>query len=70
MTFVSLAPIRDAAFVASAIAEALGLADVTAVELPRRARAAIQDQVTLLVVDNLEQVLDAAPLVADLLTSV
>ncbi|HJR61427.1 MAG TPA: helix-turn-helix domain-containing protein [Vicinamibacterales bacterium] len=67
VAFVSLAPVRDAGFVAAAIAEALGLADVTAVDLPRRARAACHDQSRLLVVDNFEQVLDAAPLIADLL---
>jgi predicted ATPase len=70
VVFVSLAPIRDAAFVAQAIAEALGMADVTAVDLPRRARAPCDGQPTLLVLDNFEQVLDAAPLIADLLTSV
>jgi len=68
--FVSLAPLRDPAFVAPAIAEALGLSDVTAVDLPKRARAACADQPTLLVLDNFEHLLDAAPLVADLLTSV
>src|SRR5690606_18180841 len=56
-------------FVASAIAEALGLSDVTAVELPARARGAC-DGPALLVLDNFEQVLDAAPLVSDLLASV
>ena len=70
VVFVPLAAIRNPAFVASAIAEALGLSDVTALDLPRRARAACGDQPTLLVLDNFEQVLDAAPLVADLLTSV
>jgi predicted ATPase/DNA-binding XRE family transcriptional regulator len=70
VVFVSLAPMRDAAFVASAIAEALGLADVTAADLPRRARAACADYPALLILDNFEQVLAAAPLVADLLTSV
>src|SRR5207237_7111985 len=68
--FVSLAPIQDPAFVASAIAEALGLVDVSARDLPRRARAACEDHPTLLMLDNFEHVLDAAPLVADLLTSV
>ena len=52
------------------IAEALGLSDVTALDLPRLARVACADQPTLLVLDNFEQVLDAAPLVADLLSSV
>jgi predicted ATPase/DNA-binding XRE family transcriptional regulator len=68
--FVSLAPLRDPAFVAPAIAEALGLSDVTALDLPKRARAACADQPTLLVLDNFEHLLDAAPLVADLLASV
>jgi predicted ATPase/DNA-binding XRE family transcriptional regulator len=68
--FVSLAPVRDASFVASAIAEALGLSDVAARDLPRRARAACRDQPTLLVLDNLEHVLDAGSVIADLLTSV
>jgi predicted ATPase len=68
--FVPLAAIRNPAFVASAIAEALGLADVSAVDLAGRARIACGDQHTLLVLDNFEQVLDASPLVADLLASV
>ena len=70
VVFVPLAAIRNAAFVASAIAEALGLSDATAIDLPRRARGVCDDRPTLLVLDNFEQVLDAAPLVADLLTSV
>jgi len=70
VAFVSLAAIRDPAFVASAIAEALGLSDVTPRELPERARTACDDRPTLLVLDNFEQVVDAAPLVADLLASV
>ena len=67
VVFVSLAAIRDAQFVAPAIAEALGLANITALDLPKRARVACADQPTVLVLDNFEQVLDAAPLVADLL---
>ena len=70
MVFVSLAAARDPAFVASAIAEALGLADVTGLDLPRRARAACDSRPTLLTLDNFEQVLAVAPLVADLLASV
>ena len=70
VVFVPLAAIRNPAFVASAIAEAFGLSDVTALDLPKRARVACGDQPTLLVLDNFEQILDAAPLVADLLTSV
>jgi predicted ATPase/DNA-binding XRE family transcriptional regulator len=68
--FVGLAAIRNSAFVAPAIAEALGVVDASALDLPRRAQAACDGSPTLLVLDNFEQVLDAAPLVADLLTSV
>src|SRR5688572_30049058 len=70
VVFAPLAAIRDFTFVTSAIAEALGLTGGTALDLPRRARVACQDRPTLLVLDNFEHVLDAAPLVADLLTSV
>ena len=68
VVFVPLAAIQDPAFVASAIAEALGLADVTALDLPRRVRVACAGHATLMVLDNFEHVLDAAPLAADLLT--
>jgi predicted ATPase/DNA-binding XRE family transcriptional regulator len=70
VVFVPLAAIRNPALVAAEIAEALGLSDVTALDLPRRARLACADRPTLLVLDNFEQVLDAAQLVADLVTSV
>ena len=68
--FVGLAAVRNSALVASAIAEALGVVDATAADLPRRVRATCDGTPTLLVLDNFEQVLDAAPLVADLLTAV
>ncbi len=70
VVFVPLAAIRNPAFVESAIAEAFGLVDVTARDLPRRARVACENYSTLLVLDNFEHVLDAAPPVTDLLTSV
>ena len=70
VVFVPLAAVRDPAFVAPAIAEALGLSDVTALDLPRRARLACANHPWLLVLDNFEQILDAAPLAADLLSSV
>jgi predicted ATPase/DNA-binding XRE family transcriptional regulator len=70
VVFVPLAAIRDPAFVAAAIAEALGLSNVTALDLPGRARIACEDRPTLLVLDNFEHVLDVAPLVADLLALV
>jgi len=70
IVFTPLATIRDPGLAACAIAEGLGLADINASDLPRRARAACDRHPTLLVLDNFEQVLDASPLVADLLTAV
>ena len=71
VVFVELATVHEPAFVAPAIAEAMGLSDVTAVDLLRRVRGACDERLpTLLVLDNCEHVLDAAPLVADLLSSV
>jgi predicted ATPase/DNA-binding XRE family transcriptional regulator len=67
--FVPLAAARDATFVAPSIADALGLSNVSAGDLPTRVRAMCEDQPTLLVLDNCEHVLDAAPLVADVLMS-
>jgi transcriptional regulator with XRE-family HTH domain len=70
VVFVELASVRQTTLVASAIAEGMGLSDVTAVDLPRHVQAVCtQERPILLVLDNCEQVLDAAPLVADLATS-
>jgi predicted ATPase/DNA-binding XRE family transcriptional regulator len=70
VAFVPLSATRDPSFVAPAIAEALGLSDVTAADLPGRARTACGDRPTLLVLDNCEHLLEAAPLFAELLASV
>ncbi|HTI39667.1 MAG TPA: helix-turn-helix domain-containing protein [Vicinamibacterales bacterium] len=68
--FAGLASVPNAGLVAPTIAETLGVLDATALDLPRRARVACEGTPTLLVLDNFEHVLDAAPLVADLLTTV
>jgi predicted ATPase/transcriptional regulator with XRE-family HTH domain len=70
VVFVSLAAVRDPTFAAPAIAEALGLKDISATDLAGRARVACGDQSTLLVLDNFEHVVGAASLVVDLLRSV
>src|SRR5262249_18069699 len=59
VVFVGLAATRDSAFVGPAIAEALGLSDATAVDLPKRVQLACDGHPTLLILDNCEQVLDA-----------
>ncbi len=68
--FVGLASVSTPAFVAPAIAEALGVLDATAVDLPKHVRVACDGTPTLLILDNFEHVLEAAPLVTDLLTAV
>lgn len=67
---VPLAAIQEPSFVALGIAEAMGLSDVTATELPARVRMACGDRATLLLLDNFEHVLAAAALVAELLASI
>jgi predicted ATPase/DNA-binding SARP family transcriptional activator len=59
--FVGLAAVADPARVPAAIAEALGLADSPAGDVHRALADALRDRELLLVVDNFEQVLAAAP---------
>ena len=70
VAFASLASVRDPALVGSTIAEAFGWGELTGRDLAGRARAVCDGNATLLVLDNFEHLLDAAPLVADLLASV
>src|SRR5687768_17366363 len=67
--FVSLAPLRDPALVAVAIAETLGLIDASDPPPIDRLRAYLQHRETLLLLDNYEHVIAAAPLVAELLSA-
>src|SRR5262245_24349516 len=69
VAFVALAAIRDPGLVASAIAEALGLPDISTSDLARRVRIVCERRPTLLLLDNFEQVTSAAPIIAQLLTS-
>ncbi|MBI5566383.1 MAG: tetratricopeptide repeat protein [Chloroflexi bacterium] len=67
--FVPLAPIDDARLVASALAQVLGVRESPAtVGLLDPLRHFIRDRRVLIVFDNFEQVIDAAPLVTDLLS--
>lgn len=63
--FVDLAAIRDPAQVAPAVARALGLQDLGTQPAAQRVRAALRAKRLLLLLDNLEQVTEAAPLLAD-----
>jgi predicted ATPase len=59
--FVALAAVSDPARVPAEIAEALGLADSASGDVHRALAAVLRDRELLLVIDNFEQVLSAAP---------
>lgn len=65
--FVALAQVRDPSLVAPTIAEALGVGDQLATA---RLAAHLRGRELLLIIDNFEQVLDAAPLLVELLGAV
>src|SRR5919199_1149846 len=66
---VDLANVGDAGVVASTIATALDVPETGGQSLVATLQAHLRDQHLLLVLDNFEQVLPAAPLIADLLTA-
>ncbi|MFN8473557.1 MAG: tetratricopeptide repeat protein [Anaerolineae bacterium] len=64
---VNLAPISDAAFVASAIAQPLGVRESGGRAVVDLLKDYLADKNMLLLIDNFEQVLSAAPIVGELL---
>src|SRR5215217_1849078 len=69
VAFVNLASITDSDLVMSAIGQTLGVREVGDEPLNRRLAAFLRDKCFLLVLDNFEQVVEAAPHVADLLAA-
>ncbi len=69
VAFVDLTPIRDPDLIAAAIAQRLGLPDDDRVGAAARLHAYFRGRDFLLVLDNLEQVAEAAPLLAELLAA-
>src|SRR5215207_8122651 len=67
VVFISLAPVRDAALVGPTVAHALGVHDAGDRSLAEHLAIALSSVERLLVLDNFEHVLEAAPLVAELL---
>lgn len=66
--FVDLAPVTDVTLVPSAIARALGLREESHHDLQASIVAFIGDRAVLLLLDNFEHLITAAPIVAALLT--
>ena len=67
VVFVPLAPLRDPELVPSVLAETLGVKDVADRSLQDALKRHLQGKVMLLLVDNTEHLLPAAPVVADLI---
>ena len=67
--FVSLAPITDPDLVALAIAQVLNVGDAGHLPLIDNLRLALRERPAVLLLDNLEQVLTAGPLISDLLAA-
>ena len=67
--YVQLAPLRDAALVPEVVAQTLGLREQISTPLSEQVRLFLQNKHFLLVLDNYEQVLEAASFVADLLAT-
>jgi predicted ATPase/class 3 adenylate cyclase len=65
--FIELAAISDPGLVPSAVASALDIREITDQPLDETLKSALRDREMLLVLDNFEQVVDAAPLTTELL---
>jgi len=68
--FVDLAPVRDPNLVGGAIAQTLGVRESGGQPLLECLKDYLRDKQMLLLLDNFEQVVDAAPLLAELLATV
>ena len=67
--FVDLSPLHDGALVPAALAQTLGLREPSTGTLLDALTAALQGQHLLLVIDNVEHVVECAPILADLLAT-
>jgi non-specific serine/threonine protein kinase len=67
--FVGLAPVSDPELVGAAIAQALGIREGSQESTAARLKTFLRGKRLLLLMDNFEQVVDAAPVVADLLSA-
>lgn len=65
--FVALAPVRDPDMIPLVIARTLGVRDSPGIPTVEGLKRYLKDKATLLLLDNFEQVMPAAPLLGDLL---
>ena len=69
VVFVSLAALRDAQLLPNVIARAIGLHEPSEADISEHVIAFLRGQHFLLVLDNFEQIIEAAPFVANLLSA-
>ncbi len=67
--FIDLAPVSDPQLVASTIAQTLGVKESATASIEESLKQSLRQRRMLLVLDNFEQVIEAAPLVWELLSS-
>jgi len=67
--FIALAPITDSGLVISTIAQALGITETAGLSILENLMEYLQSKSLLLMLDNFEQVISAAPQVAELLAT-
>jgi predicted ATPase len=65
--FVDFSPVHDPSLVPHTIAQALGVRDTGDAPIAEKLTMALRDRRMLLLLDNFEQIVDAAPTLADLL---
>ena len=68
-TFVELAPVHSASLVSAALAQALHIEDSDAADTSAAVLNALRDQHRLLILDNFEHLIEAAPFVARLVAA-
>jgi predicted ATPase/transcriptional regulator with XRE-family HTH domain len=69
VVYVALAPLRDPSLLLSTLAQALGLRVSPVGQITEQVQAYVQEKHLLLVLDNFEQIRQAAPFIANLLAS-
>jgi predicted ATPase/transcriptional regulator with XRE-family HTH domain len=69
VVFVALAPLRDPSLLPATLAQALGLRESPEGQVSEQVQAYMQEKQLLLVLDNFEQIRQAAPFIADLLAT-
>jgi predicted ATPase/transcriptional regulator with XRE-family HTH domain len=69
VVYVALAPLRDPSLLPAMLAQAFGLRESPLGQVSEQVQAYVQEKQLLLVLDNFEQIRQAAPFIADLLAS-